>query len=113
MLRSRTSNAAYLIHRIDDLNKHCLSEFRFHWKCLDNNNHQLWQCRRPERLLNKCVFEKIGLEKVIPDTPKGETPVHLKDKQIFADRPHVLRPWEAEVGLSRSEAKQRAAAAAQ
>ena len=45
--------------RLDDINKHCLEEFRQHWQCLDNNNQQLWHCRRPETLLNKCVFDKL------------------------------------------------------
>ena len=44
---------------LDDINKNCLEEFRKHWKCLDNNNQQLWHCRRPEQLLNKCVFDKL------------------------------------------------------
>jgi len=43
--------------RIDDINKSCLEQFRAHWQCLDNNNHQLWQCRPAEWKLNKCVFE--------------------------------------------------------
>lgn len=46
-------------NRIDDINKHCLTEFRKHWTCLDNNNQQLWQCRPAERKLNKCVFENL------------------------------------------------------
>jgi hypothetical protein len=66
-------------------------------------------------LLNRCVFNKIvgalktpgvaqltlhqGLEKTIPDTPKGETPVHLRDFQIYADRQKVVRPWEVDVGI--------------
>lgn len=45
--------------RLDDINKHCLQEFRRHWECLDNNNQQLWQCRGAERQLNKCVFENL------------------------------------------------------
>lgn len=101
---------------IDDINKSCLEEFRSHWLCLENNNHQLWQCRRPERVLNKCVFQKIvrtpsfhqemnwtkrhmandscfeqGLEKTIPDTPKGQTPIHLRDYQTFANRQWVAK----------------------
>jgi len=44
---------------LDDVNKHCLQEFRKHWECLDDNNQQLWQCRRYERPLNKCVFESL------------------------------------------------------
>lgn len=69
---------------IEDVNKHCLAEFRKHWTCLDNNNQQLWHCRPAERILNKCVFDNLKLEKVIPDTPEGETPVHLREKQIYS-----------------------------
>ncbi|KAF2261631.1 NADH dehydrogenase, alpha subcomplex, subunit 8 [Lojkania enalia] len=69
---------------IKDLNEHCLTEFRTHWQCLENHNQQLWNCRSEERRLNKCVFDKLKLEKKIPDTPKGETPVHLRGKQIFS-----------------------------
>lgn len=47
------------IGRLDDINKNCLDEFRKHWQCLDNNNQQLWHCRRPEQLLNACVFDKL------------------------------------------------------
>lgn len=45
--------------RLEDINKHCLNEFRYHWNCLESKNHQLWKCRRAERVLNKCVFDKI------------------------------------------------------
>ncbi|EON99675.1 putative nadh-ubiquinone oxidoreductase kda subunit protein [Phaeoacremonium minimum UCRPA7] len=69
---------------IDDLNKSCLEQFRAHWKCLDDNNHQLWQCRPAEWKLNKQK-----LEKVIPDTPEGKTPVHLRKKQIYAHYPII------------------------
>lgn len=44
---------------LSDIDKHCLNEFRKHWECLDNNNQQLWQCRRFERPLNKCVFDNL------------------------------------------------------
>ncbi|KAI5852252.1 hypothetical protein BZA05DRAFT_397331 [Tricharina praecox] len=63
---------------IADINKHCLSEFRTHWQCLQNNNMELWHCRNQEKPFNACVFEKLKLSKVIPDTPKGETPIHLR-----------------------------------
>ncbi|KAL8413228.1 hypothetical protein RB594_004742 [Gaeumannomyces avenae] len=43
---------------LEDINKSCLDEFRKHWQCLDNNNHQLWQCRADEWKLNKCVYDK-------------------------------------------------------
>jgi NADH dehydrogenase (ubiquinone) 1 alpha subcomplex subunit 8 len=92
---------------LEDVNKTCLEEFRKHWECLDNNNQQLWQCRKWERPLNACVFEKLvrftppvnsglldpkltylfptqHLEKKIPGVPEGETPVHMKKSQIFA-----------------------------
>ncbi|KAF2160825.1 hypothetical protein M409DRAFT_28705 [Zasmidium cellare ATCC 36951] len=69
---------------IDDINKSCLEEFRKHWQCLDNNNQQLWQCRKLERGLNKCVFDNLKLEKTIPGTPENETPVHLRKRQIYA-----------------------------
>jgi hypothetical protein len=44
---------------IDDLNKHCLEEFTQHWKCLDNHNQQMWQCRPFEWKLNKCAFDSL------------------------------------------------------
>ena len=37
--------------------------------------------------MNKCVFDKLGLEKVIPGAPADEVPVHLRQKQIFATLP--------------------------
>jgi hypothetical protein len=46
-----------------------------------------------------------GLEKVIPDTPKGDVPVHLRDYQIFADRRKVLASWEADVGIAKKDAE--------
>ncbi len=47
------------MYRLDDINKNCLNEFRKHWECLEQNNQQLWQCRRPELKLNGCVFDKL------------------------------------------------------
>lgn len=44
------------------MNKHCLKAFRAHWECLDNNNHQLWQCRTAEWKLNTCVFNNLVSE---------------------------------------------------
>jgi hypothetical protein len=46
-------------YRLADIKTHCLEEFRRHWACLDNNNHQLWQCRRHERPFNACVYDKL------------------------------------------------------
>lgn len=94
---------------LDDINKNCLEEFRKHWECLDANNQQLWQCRKWERGLNACVFDKLvrrysflacigqrmcngvhanlraqSLEKKIPGAPENEVPVHLRKRQTFA-----------------------------
>lgn len=44
---------------LEDINKHCLEEFRLHWQCLEQQNHQFSGCRSAERLLNKCVFDKL------------------------------------------------------
>lgn len=44
---------------IKDINTNCLKQFTAHWECLENNNHNLWECRRPEMQLNNCVFEKL------------------------------------------------------
>jgi hypothetical protein len=55
--------------------------------------------------INIADFGFQGLEKVIPDTPKGEVPVHLRDRQIFADKRIVVYPWEADVGISKKDAE--------
>ncbi|KAJ4386521.1 ndufa8, NADH-ubiquinone oxidoreductase complex I 19kd subunit [Gnomoniopsis smithogilvyi] len=76
---------------IEDINTHCLAEFKKHWECLENNNHQLWQCRPAEWRLNKCVFHNLKLEKTIPDAA-GEIPVHLRPTQIYAHVPIPRQP---------------------
>ncbi|KAI5800258.1 NADH-ubiquinone oxidoreductase 20.8 kDa subunit [Peziza echinospora] len=68
---------------IDDINKHCLIEFKSHWECLDNHNQQMWNCRKEEKPLNDCVFKHLGLRKVIPEVPKGRTPIHEQAFQRF------------------------------
>lgn len=96
-------------YSIDDLNKSCLAQFTNHWKCLDNHNHQLWQCRPFEWKLNKCAFDNLvsllaskprlrktnpltgpfprqKLEKKIPNQPVNVVPVELRPQQILADR---------------------------
>lgn len=56
-------------------------------------------CRKPERTLNSCMFEKLvrsfsspylrcsrclqGLLKTIPGTPEGKKPIHEVEKPIF------------------------------
>ncbi|KAL7752978.1 ndufa8, NADH-ubiquinone oxidoreductase complex I 19kd subunit [Sorochytrium milnesiophthora] len=61
----------------------CGEEFKAHWQCLDNKNHEAQYCRKQERVFNDCVFQRMGLQKHIPDTPKGEKPIHLKEKPIY------------------------------
>jgi NADH dehydrogenase (ubiquinone) 1 alpha subcomplex subunit 8 len=98
------------ISRIKDINTHCLKLFTAHWECLENNNHRMFDCRKPEVEFNDCVFEKIvclclppsvlavlenviitlwvqGLKKVIPGSPEGQTPVHLRPKQLYSRYP--------------------------
>jgi NADH dehydrogenase (ubiquinone) 1 alpha subcomplex subunit 8 len=48
-----------IVDRIKDINTHCLKQFNAHWECLENNNQNLWECRKPEMELNSCVFEKL------------------------------------------------------
>ncbi|KAL8695831.1 MAG: hypothetical protein Q9224_003128, partial [Gallowayella concinna] len=69
---------------IDDVTKNCLQQFRNHWECLEDNNQQLWQCRKWEWKLNACVYQKLGLEKKIPGAPEHEIPVHLRKRQIYS-----------------------------
>jgi NADH dehydrogenase (ubiquinone) 1 alpha subcomplex subunit 8 len=57
---SRTeANQGISWYRIKDINTHCLKQFNAHWECLENNNQNLWECRKPEMELNSCVFEKL------------------------------------------------------
>lgn len=67
---------------LQDLNKHCLEEFRLHWKCLEQQNHEFYGCRPAEKLLNKCVFDKLKLEKRIPGVAPDQQ-VHLKTKPLM------------------------------
>lgn len=34
-----------------------------------------------------------GLEKTIPDQPKNSTPVHLRQRQIYANRMIIDKPY--------------------
>ncbi|KAG6861982.1 hypothetical protein C0995_009166 [Termitomyces sp. Mi166 len=51
-------------------------QFQAHWNCLEKNNQEYYLCRKPERSLNACMFEKLGLTKTIPGTPEGQVPIH-------------------------------------
>jgi len=74
---------------LSDIDKHCLEEFRKHWSCLDNNNQQLWQCRRYERPLNKCVFD--NLVRCI-ETRKAMVCISNHNRCIEAGQDHPRNP---------------------
>ena len=46
-------------YRLDDINQNCAKVFRAHWECLDDNNQQLFQCRKFEKNLLACVYTKL------------------------------------------------------
>ena len=62
-------------YRVGKVKENCLAEFDAHWRCLEFNNQvsvddlemtpglstiQYYQaCRKPEKTLNQCVFEKL------------------------------------------------------
>ncbi|TDL29899.1 NADH dehydrogenase alpha subcomplex subunit 8 [Rickenella mellea] len=68
---------------ITKMRENCLKDFDLHAACLEKNNHEYYACRKPERSLNKCMFEKLGLTKTIPGSPEGKTPIHLVEKPVF------------------------------
>jgi len=68
---------------ISKMRDNCLKEFDAHWECLEWNNQKYNMCRKPERTLNKCMFEKLGLTKTIPGSPEGQTPIHEVQKPIY------------------------------
>ncbi|TFK43908.1 hypothetical protein BDQ12DRAFT_675777 [Crucibulum laeve] len=68
---------------ITKMRENCLAQFDAHWNCLERNNHEYYLCRKPERTLNACMFEKLGLTKTIPGTPEGQTPVHELKSPLF------------------------------
>ncbi|GJC97618.1 CHCH domain-containing protein [Colletotrichum higginsianum] len=74
------------IGMLKDINTHCLEQFKAHWTCIENRNHQLYQCRPAEWKLNKCVYENLKLEKNIPNQRPGVTPVELRPHMIYADQ---------------------------
>ncbi|KAJ1561903.1 hypothetical protein HK096_002901 [Nowakowskiella sp. JEL0078] len=68
---------------ITRLKQHCEKQWTEHWQCLDVNNQQYWHCRPQEKVFNECAFKNLGIEKIIPETPKGTTSIHLKEKPLF------------------------------
>lgn len=50
----------YLLpHSIRKLSENCGKEWEEHWQCLEKHNQELYMCRKPERTLNQCVFDKL------------------------------------------------------
>lgn len=68
---------------IEKLKKNCGVEWENYWKCYDKNNHTFYPCRKEESVFDGCVFEKLGLKKTIPETPEGQTQIHLKEKPLY------------------------------
>ncbi|KIK82051.1 hypothetical protein PAXRUDRAFT_154658 [Paxillus rubicundulus Ve08.2h10] len=68
---------------IAKMRENCLEQFETHWNCLEMNNQEYYACRKPERTLNKCMFEKLGLTKTIPGTPAGQKQIHEVEKPIY------------------------------
>ncbi|KAH9179536.1 NADH dehydrogenase, alpha subcomplex, subunit 8 [Lactarius sanguifluus] len=68
---------------ISKMRENCLQQFEAHWNCLEVNNQDYAPCRKPERALNKCMFEKLGLTKTIPGTAPGQTPIHEVENPLF------------------------------
>ncbi|EAU82710.1 NADH-ubiquinone oxidoreductase subunit [Coprinopsis cinerea okayama7 len=55
------------------MQQNCMETFQAHFECLERNNHEYYLCRKPERKLNACMFEKLGLTKTIPGGgPQGQ-----------------------------------------
>ncbi|CAB5137538.1 unnamed protein product [Rhizophagus irregularis] len=71
------------IELLRKLRENCGKEFDAHWQCLDRSNQEYHQCRPQERTFNTCVFNALNLEKIIPGTPQGKPPIHLKEKPVF------------------------------
>ncbi|KAF9462001.1 hypothetical protein BDZ94DRAFT_1166681 [Collybia nuda] len=67
---------------ITKMRENCLQQFEAHWNCLERNNQEYYHCRKPERTLNACMFEKLGLTKTIPGAPAGQ-PIHEVKNPYF------------------------------
>lgn len=45
--------------RIKKLSDSCGKEWEAHYQCLEQHNQEFYRCRKPEKTLNQCVFEKL------------------------------------------------------
>ncbi|KJA29586.1 hypothetical protein HYPSUDRAFT_126185 [Hypholoma sublateritium FD-334 SS-4] len=71
------------IDLITKMRENCGKQFDAHWECLERKNHEYYLCRKPERTLNSCMFDKLGLTKTIPGSPPGQTPIHEVTNPIY------------------------------
>ncbi|PWN52048.1 putative NADH dehydrogenase 22K chain precursor [Violaceomyces palustris] len=69
---------------IKKLGENCGKQWEEHWQCLEKNNQELYMCRKPERSLNQCVFEKLKLVKNIPGSPEGQPQIHEKKNPVWS-----------------------------
>jgi len=68
---------------LTQLRANCETVWNAHWKCLENNNQEYNRCRKLEKSLNGCAFDKLKFDKQIPGLREGEVPIHLKENPIF------------------------------
>lgn len=66
---------------LKDLNKYCFDEFKLHYECLEQENHNLGGCRATEKIFNKCVFDNLKLEKKVPGVKEQ---IFTKMDRIYA-----------------------------
>lgn len=65
---------------LNKLNQHCFDEFKLHYECLEQNNHNMGHCRASEKVFNKCVLQNLKLSKHIPGVNEQ---IHLKENPIY------------------------------
>ncbi|KAG8745541.1 hypothetical protein FRC10_007719 [Ceratobasidium sp. 414] len=89
---------------IEKMRASCGQVYDAHWQCLENNNQvrssfllwgaymismyitpvqEYYKCRKPERKLNECMFEGLGLKKTIPGAPTYKPQVHELTNPIY------------------------------
>ncbi|CAE6527390.1 unnamed protein product [Rhizoctonia solani] len=68
---------------IEKMRASCAETYDAHWQCLENNNQEFYKCRKPERKLNECIFENLGLKKTIPGAPTHKPQVHELTSPIY------------------------------
>lgn len=45
----------------------CNEEFTNYWSCLDYNNQDFTRCRRPQSTYDRCMSEKLNIERPKPE----------------------------------------------